>query len=538
MTRNTMTNPFATPTQNPFLTPAAREAVAADAPEGSYEYRVKQSAPEPSSEECESSAQAVEVRVSWGRNTLRVVHLSPVRAFYVGETVERRSRCDVLVPAEKLGCSRAPLVTVKGGAARVVLLPGARGTVELPGAAAMTVAEMVASGRAEPCAELAGAHQIALPLGAHVRMELGELCFELAGVKHGRKVAGGLLAAFGAASLMCIGGSALAHGAFLGTMAAVMPDTSSLSDDSVTEDQRFLMKHYLDSVADREDAGREDARTTEVEQGQEGGQSGTRAKGSSGLAGSPTSSNPNGRLAVAGPANNEDPRIARARALKEAADFGMIGLLNTMDGGDTQAPIADWGSETAEGRDAASANGHIWGENIGDAAGWGGLDLTGTGEGADGKGEGIGLDGIRTIGGGFGNVPGQGFCRGLRCGGTGVFTGPGHKVRPPSARALPPETSGHGIPAEVIQRIVRQNFGRFRMCYESGLRNNPNLQGRVAVSFVIDRSGRVSTASGGGDLPDSSVTACVARQFYSLNFPQPEGGVVTVTYPILFTPGS
>ena len=48
------------------------------------------------------------------------------------------------------------------------------------------------------------------------------------------------------------------------------------------------------------------------------------------------------------------------------------------------------------------------------------------------------------------------------------------------------------LPPEVIQRIVRQNFGRFRLCYENGLRNNPNLQGRVSVRFVIGRDGAVS----------------------------------------------
>ena len=51
------------------------------------------------------------------------------------------------------------------------------------------------------------------------------------------------------------------------------------------------------------------------------------------------------------------------------------------------------------------------------------------------------------------------------------------------------------LPPEVIQRIVRQNFGRFRLCYENGLRNNPNLQGRVAVRFVIGREGDVIAAS-------------------------------------------
>jgi hypothetical protein len=85
---------------------------------------------------------------------------------------------------------------------------------------------------------------------------------------------------------------------------------------------------------------------------------------------------------------------------------------------------------------------------------------------------------------------------------------------------------------------VRQNFGRFRLCYENGLRNNPNLQGRVTVKFVIDRSGAVAmTADGGSDIPDSSVVGCVVRGFANLSFPQPEGGMVTVVYPIMFNPG-
>ena len=98
-------------------------------------------------------------------------------------------------------------------------------------------------------------------------------------------------------------------------------------------------------------------------------------------------------------------------------------------------------------------------------------------------------------------------------------------------------TSGR-LPPEVIQRIVRQNFGRFRLCYENGLRSNPNLQGRVSVRFVIGRDGAVSqVGNGGSDMPDGGVVSCVVRAFYGLSFPQPEGGIVTVVYPINFAPG-
>ena len=94
------------------------------------------------------------------------------------------------------------------------------------------------------------------------------------------------------------------------------------------------------------------------------------------------------------------------------------------------------------------------------------------------------------------------------------------------------------LPPEVVQRIVRQNFGRFRLCYENGLRNNPNLQGRVSARFVIGRDGNVSTvANGGSDMPDAGVVRCVLGAVNGLSFPQPENGIVTVVYPIVFGSG-
>ncbi|HSO36786.1 MAG TPA: AgmX/PglI C-terminal domain-containing protein, partial [Labilithrix sp.] len=120
-------------------------------------------------------------------------------------------------------------------------------------------------------------------------------------------------------------------------------------------------------------------------------------------------------------------------------------------------------------------------------------------------------------------------------------------ARPPPPPP-PPPSAGPGLragaltvsgrlPPEVIQRIVRQSFGRFRLCYENGLRTNPALRGRVSVKFVIDRSGAVSAAAdGGSDLPDRAVVACLVRSFGNLSFPQPEGGIVTVIYPLVFEP--
>ena len=111
------------------------------------------------------------------------------------------------------------------------------------------------------------------------------------------------------------------------------------------------------------------------------------------------------------------------------------------------------------------------------------------------------------------------------------------RAKTPSIRQGATQVNGR-LPPEAVQRIVRGNFGLFRACYEEGLRTNSKLAGRASVKFVIDRAGNVSTASdGGSDIPDQSVVSCVVRGFRDLKFPEPEGGIVTVVYPLILSPG-
>jgi Ca-activated chloride channel family protein len=270
----------------------------------------------------------------------------------------------------------------------------------------------------------------------------------------------------------------------------------------------------------------------------EGG-TGTRAKGEESSMGNPSPKGGSARSAAAAPSPDKtiSPQEQGKQGLNEAQQFGMIGLLNTPAGGDPNAPTAPWGREetpaasaAAPPADAPSAPGNQWGAAIGDALGAGGLGLSGVGEGGGGRGDGTGLGSIGTLGHGAGTGTGQGFGNGHgKLGGA-------HAARAPSLRQGAVTVTGR-LPAEVVQRIVRQNFGRFRLCYENGLRTNPALQGRVSVKLVIDRSGSVSTAAdAGSDLPDTATVACVVRGFGNLSFPQPEGGVVTVVYPVLFAP--
>lgn len=286
--------------------------------------------------------------------------------------------------------------------------------------------------------------------------------------------------------------------------------------------------------------------TLEEQANNKEGGTGTRAKGEEGSMGNPSTKQLNQRYAA--PQEKPTSDETRKAALDQAAEFGMIGLMNAGAGGDPNAPTAPWGAASAAApatipepakRGApppppvadSEARGNMWGDKVGDAFGAGGLGATGKDEGGGGRGEGIGLGSVGTLGGGAGAGNAQGFGNGHgRLGGA-------HTTTPPALRQGVVQVTGR-LPPEVIQRIVRQNFGRFRLCYENGLRNNPSLSGRVAVKFIIDRSGAVSTSQdGGSDLPDQAVTACVVRSFANLSFPQPEGGVVTVVYPVIFAPG-
>jgi FHA domain len=519
---------FANP--NPFAQDGY--GVPDDAPPGTYTYTLIKSGPDVNPDEVElGHVTAVEVMVLWDTTVLHVSHLSPPRSFYVGEEEGKNFACDFFIPSEKLGTTRAPVVLADHGSISFVILPRAKGTVEIPGQPKMTLEDAVRSGRTQPCSELSGAQQMSLPSGGKARVEMDGLVFQVAAVPAGKPVPGGVFASTDWSSFAYVGLSLLAHVGLIAAMAFFVPPMGLNDDEGLSRDQQYLIQQYLQAAAEREQEEKETEQVAETNADNKEGGTGTRAKGEEGSMGNPNTKETGHRYGVQGPQDNPDPHIARQAALREAAEFGMIGLLNTGAGGDPNAPTAPWGRDDSLGNDPMSARGNMWGDSIGDSFGAGGLGLSGIGEGGGGRGEGIGLGSIGTLGHGAGTGTGQGFGSGHgRLGGS-------HSTRAPQVRMGATQVNGR-LPPEVIQRIVRQNYGRFRLCYENGLRNNPNLQGRVAVRFVIGRDGAVSNVSNGGsDLPDNSVVQCVVKAYYGLSFPQPEGGIVTVVYPIMFSPG-
>ena len=414
---------------------------------------------------------------------------------------------DLLVPAEVLGTGRAEVLRFDGETATVLAPPGA--ALQIDGQATD-----------RPSVELAAGHEVRLLVGAFVlRLSRGQA---------GERPAAAAIDGLRGPGVATFGGSALLHGAVFAAIAFIAPSLGATEVDAYDRDRILLMQALLNASAQHEEERKPDdgggATANEVAPGA--------AAGPAGQAGRVDTSKTDGRMALKGTATPQERTLPRERVLAEAADFGVIGMLATLPVGDPNAPVVPWGS-TLNGSDDVTAAGHIYGSGIGDAIGTGGLGLTGSSGGGSGIGDygtgtGIGLKGFGSLGSG-------------RCGDGCIGSGIGHSGTPfkpkgPRMRQGNVEANGH-LPAEIIQRIVRQNSGRYVFCYQNALKPDPNLAGRVTARFVIGRDGAVQVAAdGGSDIPNEGVRRCVVSSFTNLSFPAPESGTVTVSYPIAFSP--
>lgn len=90
---------------------------------------------------------------------------------------------------------------------------------------------------------------------------------------------------------------------------------------------------------------------------------------------------------------------------------------------------------------------------------------------------------------------------------------------------------------DVIRRIVRAHIGEVRYCYNEGLEHDPELAGRVVVSFVIGAEGKVTRSSADADF-EGDVPDCIAKAVSGWLFPRPaDGKDVAVKYPFVLEPG-
>lgn len=161
------------------------------------------------------------------------------------------------------------------------------------------------------------------------------------------------------------------------------------------------------------------------------------------------------------------------------------------------------------------------GVSAGDSGGLAGLSLRGSGPGV-GEGDTIGIGGVKTKGRDFAS-------------GVGVFS----KKQSSDISVIDESPVVLGsLDKQLIRTVIHSKRGQIRYCYESQLSRYPTLAGKVAVKFVINSEGAVSTSSvAQSTASHAELDSCIVSRVRTWVFPKPKGGgVVIVTYPFIFSP--
>jgi hypothetical protein len=166
--------------------------------------------------------------------------------------------------------------------------------------------------------------------------------------------------------------------------------------------------------------------------------------------------------------------------------------------------------------------------------------------GADGDlhvGRGAGAMGLRGTGNGgggtgFGSIHGMGTLDAGKGKRAGAKLGRRTKTaRKPPVRRGPPALTGYCKEADLLKVVQARQKG-IAYCYEKALRGNPELAGKLTLSWRIRLDGRVAAAFVEGDtVGDAEVARCAVRAVKTWRFPAPEGGLCQVRFPFVFDPG-
>jgi hypothetical protein len=152
---------------------------------------------------------------------------------------------------------------------------------------------------------------------------------------------------------------------------------------------------------------------------------------------------------------------------------------------------------------------------------------------------GVGVGGLSLGGGGGAIRPGSAG------GGLGTIgsTGPGggngtgavQEVKGPKGNASTGAANVSGGTVSNAARVVAGMRAGFRNCYNRALAQNPDVEGRIALSIRVGPGGEVQgvTAAPSGNLPDS-VVSCVKARAQAAQFDPPQGGLAVIQVPVTF----
>ncbi len=87
-----------------------------------------------------------------------------------------------------------------------------------------------------------------------------------------------------------------------------------------------------------------------------------------------------------------------------------------------------------------------------------------------------------------------------------------------------------------VRSQVKRYTGRMRACYERELKSDPDLAGKLVLSWTIDEDGRLSGVSVDSDsIGSEALASCVVRRMGQAKFAAPDGEVEVASYPFVFS---
>lgn len=309
-----------------------------------------------------------------------------------------------------------------------------------------------------------------------------------------------------------VGAAMLLHGALLGIFAMSPPDASALNLDPDHQSTRYLQIHM--DARERPEPPASPAASASPVPSPSTSESGARGGGDS-----ETVALPGG--------GNATRRGGRPRPTYIAPNPTEVGVLAALRGGDALSF-----DNTSSPYTAASANEGPGGPGAGfdlrlpGGPDWGGgLDMRNRGHGTcdptrERCEEGTIAARLETDG----NVPSR--IPALR----------GHRDRVPPIPTPVTETFG-ALQPEQVRRVIRRHIAEVRFCYEQSLQSRPDLEGRVAIRFVIAPGGSVQMSAVAENSVDARVGSCVNDAVRRWTFPQ-AASPTGVTYPFVMQSGS
>jgi hypothetical protein len=434
-------------------------------------------------------------------------------------TIGPQSGASFPSPGDGLPRAAFPLVRSTGSEYELCFTSALKGEVELQGHR-RTLAELIASGVAEPSPEIAGAYAWPIAVDAKIVIEHGQNTFVIASVPAPRRERAPFQINWQQQAYTAA--IALACGLFLAAINAIPPDPASLNIDEMLRNPRIAA--WINKPPQEENQLPSWLQKTEL--GKPGG-GGKRAAGEPGKMGMLNGPKAPKKYAIKGPKDNVNIVLAKKVAADAARDAGALGVIHaTME---TSSIGSVFGSNHALGNQALDAMGGLVGTEFGNSDGTEGLALTGSNKGGGGTGiNTIGLTDLGTIG-RSGQYPGGEYGRHVAV----------LHDRKPNSKIEPwtpgPTTVRGNLDREIVRRVVRSHMNEVRYCYEKELLSHPELFGRVMAQFTIGANGAVVTSGvQSSTMSSPPVEGCIAQAVRRWEFPKPQGGgIVIVSYPFM-----